>query len=170
MVPGMIRRLTSAGAALLLCSIVAACTVTLPARTPSGAATSSGQVHARVVEGAGGARLVIVPVYISERGPYDFALDTGAARSIVDTRLVSELRLPTSGTEQAVTGVGGSSEAVRVSVETWRVDAIELPSATILSLRLPGGSPRLQGLLGSDMLSRFHAVTIDYEGQTVTLT
>lgn len=133
-------------------------------------APSPGTVHARVVDGAGGARLLIVPVYIADRGPYDFALDTGAARTVVDTRLATQLRLPTTGSEQAVTGVSGTSEAVRVRVSSWRVDSVTLPAATVLSLRLPaGGSPTLSGLLGSDMLGRFHTVTIDYQAGTIQL-
>ena len=146
---------------------LAATGCTVPTLAPS---PSPGTVHARVVAGAGGSRLLIVPVFISSGGPYDFALDTGAARSVVDSRIVSQLRLPTTGTEQAVTGISGTSEAVRVRVSTWRVDSVTLPSATILSLRLPaGGTPTLSGLLGSDMLSRFRTVTIDYDAGTITL-
>jgi Aspartyl protease len=132
--------------------------------------TGTGTVHGRVVSGAGDSRLLIVPVFIGGHGPYDFALDTGAARSVVDSRLATQLRLPTTGSEQAVTGVSGTSEAVRVRVSSWRVDAVALPDTTILSLRLPAGNgPSLAGLLGSDMLSRFRTVTIDYQGATVTL-
>lgn len=131
----------------------------------------SGQIHARVVSGVGGARLVLVPIYISGRGPYDFALDTGAARTVVDARLSNLLRLPTVGSEQAVTGIAGTVEATRIRVSDWRVDTITLPQATVLSLRLSaGGGPQLDGLFGSDMLSRFRTVTIDYSGQVVTLT
>lgn len=150
---------------------VAALAVTTGCTSPAlDRSPSPGTVHARVVDGAGGARLVIVPVFFSRQGPYDFALDTGAARSIVDSRVVSQLRLQTTGSEQAVTGVSGTSEAVRVRVTSWRVDAVALPDATILSLRLPpGGSPALSGLLGSDMLSRFRTVTIDYQAGTVSL-
>ena len=144
---------------------VAGCTSPVLDRSPS-----PGTVHARVVDGAGGARLLIVPVFFSAQGPFDFALDTGAARSVIDSRVVSQLRLPTTGTEQAVTGVSGTSQAVRVRVTSWRVDAVALPDATVLSLRLPsGGSPTLSGLLGSDMLSRFRTVTIDYQAGTITL-
>lgn len=127
-------------------------------------------VHAHVVDGSGGARMVMVPVYIQNRGPYQFALDTGAGRSLVDARVVSQLHLRAIGSEQAVTGISGTSEAVRVRVATWRVDAVDLPSTTLLSLNLPtGGGPSLDGLLGSDILSRFQVVTIDYSAQIVTL-
>jgi hypothetical protein len=135
-----------------------------------GPPAAPGTVHARVVSGGGGSRLVIVPVYFTTHGPYDFALDTGAARSVVDSQVASRLRLPTTGTEQTVTGVGGTSEAVRVRVSSWRVDAVPLPDTTILSLRLAaGGGPALDGLLGSDLLSRYRTVTIDYQNGTVTL-
>jgi Aspartyl protease len=150
---------------LLLAALAMGCSSPLLAR-PSG----PGLVHARVVSGAGGSRLMIVPVSIAGHGPYDFALDTGAARSVIDSRVATDLRLPTTGREQTVTGVSGTSEAIRVRVNSWRVDSVALPDTTILSLRLPAGSgPSLSGLLGSDMLSRFHTVTLDYEGQTVTL-
>ena len=87
--------------------------------------TGSGTVHGRVVSGSGGSRLVIVPVYLTDSGPYDFALDTGAARSVVDSRVASRLRLPVTGSEQTVTGVSGTSQAARVRVSAWRVDSVE---------------------------------------------
>jgi len=160
----MSRRLALSLAVVLALFAGAGCSsLNLGAPTP-------GTVHARVVGGAGGARLLLVPVFISGRGPYDFALDTGAARTVVDSRVVSQLRLPTTGSEQAVTGVSGTSEAVRVRVSSWRVDSVTLPDTTVLSLRLPsGGSPQLSGLLGSDMLGRFRTVTIDYQSGTITL-
>jgi len=161
----MPRRRTLSMLAVAALAVAVGCTSLALDRSPS-----PGTVHARVVGGAGDARLLVVPVYFSGHGPYDFALDTGAARSIVDSRVVSQLRLPTTGTEQTITGVSGTSEAVRVRVSSWRVDGVALPDATILSLRLPaGGSPVLSGLLGSDMLSRFRTVTIDYQTGTITL-
>lgn len=154
---------------LALLSGSASCSVA-PVTTGSGAKEGQQVIHARVVNGTGGARLVLVPVYIQSRGPYDFALDTGASRSLVDSRVANQLRLPSTGTEQAVTGISGTSEATRVRVSSWRVDSVELPPTTILSLRLPtGGGPTLDGLLGSDMLSRFQIVTVNYPAQTVTL-
>src|SRR5215471_15853881 len=95
---GMPRRRTLTMLAVAALAIAAGCTSPALDRSPS-----PGTVHARVVGGAGGARLLVVPVFFSSRGPYDFALDTGAARSIVDSRVVLELRPPTTGTEQSIT-------------------------------------------------------------------
>jgi Aspartyl protease len=150
---------------LAVAALAAACTSLTLDRSPS-----PGTVHARVVTGPGGSRLLVVPVFFSSQGPFDFALDTGAARTVIDSRVASQLHLPTTGVEQAVTGVSGTSEAVRVRVSGWRVDGVALPDTTVLSLRLPsGGSPQLSGLLGSDMLGRFQTVTIDYRTGTITL-
>src|SRR5437879_2434916 len=65
-------------APLLLVAIVVsgACSSPLLSRT-----ATPGTVHARVVTSAGGSRLLLVPVFVGSRGPYDFALDTGAAAS-----------------------------------------------------------------------------------------
>ena len=55
--------------------------------------------------------------------------------------------------------------AATVKVTSWRVGTIKLPPATIVSVNLPFGNAHrgVQGLLGSDMLSRFDTVTIDYD-------
>src|SRR5262245_56794162 len=95
--PMVRRRLLSLLLMTALGATLTGCSVTVGREASLGC----GQVHARVVSGAGGARLVLVPVYISGRGPYDFALDTGAARTVVDARVSNLLRLPTTGSEEA---------------------------------------------------------------------
>ena len=53
----------------------------------------------------------------------------------------------------------------------WRVGQIKLPPTTMVRANMPGGNDyaRLQGLLGSDMLSRFDVVTIDYAHEQLRL-
>src|SRR5215472_4100959 len=92
------RRLLLLGVLLTMGTTLPGCSLTADRGTPTTGAS-----------GGGGARLVIVPVYISARGPYDFALDTGAARSLIDSRIADDLRLPSNGSEEEVTGVSGSS-------------------------------------------------------------
>ena len=76
----------------------------------------------------GGETLALVPVYIHGKGPFAFALDTGASRTVVDRRIAAELGLPAAGPEVPVSGVGGNVAAQPVRVEDWRVDEIELPA------------------------------------------
>jgi hypothetical protein len=128
-------------------------------------------VQLQVVQGPGGSVLALVPVSIQGQGPYTFALDTGASQSVVDKQIADQLELPTSGTASPVFGVFGAGQATAVRVEQWRIGEVELPSATIVAIDLPdppiGSGPR--GLLGSDMLSLFGAVTVDYEQAVLVL-
>jgi predicted aspartyl protease len=120
-----------------------------------------------VLKGRGGETLALVPVFINGKGPFAFALDTGASRSVVDTRLAAELGLPISGEESSVSGVGGKATAQPVRVENWRVGNIEIPPSTLDALELSDGDGNtgLQGLLGSDTLSRFQVIQVDYAHQ-----
>ena len=58
-----------------------------------------------------------------------------------------------------------------IAVEHWRVGTVELPATTIVEENLPFGGTDggVQGLLGSDMLSQFDVVTIDYTHSVLRL-
>jgi len=118
-----------------------------------------------VLKGRGGETLALVPVFIEGKGPFAFALDTGASRTVVDRRVAEELGLPPAGGAAEVKGVGGRAVAVPVRVGGWRVGGIELPAGTIdaLDLAADGRQDGLRGLLGSDILSRFQTVLVDYK-------
>ena len=107
--------------------------------------------------------IALVPVTIDGHGPFTFALDTGAAQSLVDSQVARELSVKKTG-KQKIAGVASVSRATTIKVNDWRVGTIRLPATTIVMANLPFGtaSHGVQGLLGSDMLSRFDVVTIDY--------
>ena len=53
---------------------------------------------------AGGAQpLLLVPVRVNERGPYQFILDTGAGTSILTPELADSLQIKSTGTKQGHT-------------------------------------------------------------------
>jgi predicted aspartyl protease len=108
--------------------------------------------------------IALVPVTINGRGPFTFALDTGASRSLVDSAVARKLQVPKKGSAGKVAGVGSITKASLVKVTHWRVGDVALPATTIVSSNIPFGnaSTGIQGLLGSDMLSRFDVITIDY--------
>jgi len=58
-----------------------------------------------------------------------------------------------------------------ISVKHWRVGRVTLPATTIVEENLPFGNADggVQGLLGSDMLSQFDIVTIDYDHSVLRL-
>jgi hypothetical protein len=108
--------------------------------------------------------LALVPVTINGKGPYAFALVTGASQSLVDLQVARALGVPVTGGKQQIAGVASISKVRSIRVRNWRVGKVKLPPTTVVEANLPFGNATsgVQGLLGSDMLSDFDVVTIDY--------
>ena len=115
--------------------------------------------------------LALVPVKLDGAGPFTFALDTGASRSLVDSQLAAKLHVKKAGSTGKVGGVAGVTRVTLIKVRSWSVGSVKLPRTTIVMSNLPFGNAYtgIQGLLGSDMLSRFDVVTIDYGKQQLRL-
>jgi Aspartyl protease len=153
---------------------VGACSLTAGSTSGSGGFTSNtgsvttgkGQTTpVKILRGGGGTAMVLVPVTIDDQGPYDFALDTGAGITLIDTQLANELKLPVAGESAQVAGVGGTQDITPVHVDTWSAGKIALPTANIgktglASFKQDSG---VRGLLGSDILSSFGKITINYD-------
>ena len=120
-------------------------------------------VPLQVVTAPNGSTLALVPVTIQDEGPYLFGLDTGASQTVVDDDIVQQLDLTTLGSAGPVMGIAGQTNATLVRVTSWSAGDVEIPSSDVVSFDLgePGGDG-LAGLLGSDVLSEFDAVTVDY--------
>jgi predicted aspartyl protease len=125
----------------------------------------------RIIRGPQGATTVLLPVTIDGQGPFDFALDTGASKSLVDTAISTRLRLQRAGPPQRIQGVGGVETAQPVTVSDWRTGQIKLPQMVVSAAALPtsrrGGG--LQGLLGSDVWNSLGKFTLDYRNSTLTV-
>lgn len=176
------RRFPRAGARLLamvaalgvLTLVIGACSLTAAPSSGNGGFTSnsgsvttgSGQTTpVKILRGGGGTAMVLVPVSIDGHGPYDFALDTGAGITLIDTQLADDLQLPVAGESAQVAGVGGTQNITPVHVDAWNAGKIALPSANIGRTGLGSfkqGSG-VRGLLGSDILSSFGRITINYD-------
>ena len=115
--------------------------------------------------------IALVPVTINGKGPFTFALDTGASRSLMDSAVAKRLQVQKTGPAGKIAGVNSVTKAQLVKVTTWKVGQIKLPPTTIISSNLPFGNAYagIQGLLGSDMLSGFDVVTIDYTQKQLRL-
>ncbi len=115
--------------------------------------------------------LALVPVTIDGKGPYSFALDTGASQTLVDSQVASELRVKKTGKTERFAGASAISTAVEIKVKDWRIGKVKLPPTVISEANLPMGNATggVQGLLGSDMLSQFDIVTIDYDHSRLVL-
>ena len=110
-------------------------------------------------------------VCINGLGPYPFVLDSGAGQSTVDAGLAHRLHLASAGPASEFAGVGCTGVAQPVSVGAWSLDGVPLSSQQLTAATLPqmGGKGEPDGLLGSDVLSRFGGVRIDFHAGTLVL-
>jgi hypothetical protein len=109
-------------------------------------------------------------VCLDGQGPYPFVLDSGAGQSTIDARLARRLHLASAGPASQFAGVGCTGTARPVSSGSWSLDGVALAPQQLTAATLPqvGGRGEPVGLLGSDVLSRFGAVRIDFAaGQLV---
>jgi predicted aspartyl protease len=119
-----------------------------------------------------GEAAIVVPVYVNDRGPYDFVLDTGATLTCVDRILAEELDLP------PVRGVVGVGATVGTSgqVDLLRVDRIAVGDAgatdvTVCAVDLATMRDvglQAHGLLGLNVLKEYR-VTLDFRNQVLSL-
>jgi hypothetical protein len=113
----------------------------------------------------------MINVCLKGSGPYPFIIDTGAGESVIDAHLAQRLHLVKTGPTNAIEGVGCQGNATPVKIPSWSAAGATLDPQTLTSGTLPDFGKKGQpvGLLGSDVLSRFGAVRIDFTNQTLTL-
>lgn len=167
--------------AVVLAVGVAACGDSEAAQTGTSTAAASTQpaarpdrkpleVDLRVVSGPGGV-FAFAEVFINGKGPFAFTVDTGASRSVLDADLVRRVGVEAVGEPVEITGITCRGQAGRVRVQGWRVGGVRLPRAEIQSIDMPEppDGTAIDGLLGSDILSRFGSVTVDYKAERLLL-
>ncbi|HEX4126024.1 MAG TPA: aspartyl protease family protein [Acidimicrobiales bacterium] len=113
----------------------------------------------------------LVDVCIGAHGPYPFILDSGAGQSTIDAGLARRLHLASAGPALEFAGVGCTGTARPVSVGAWSLDGVPLSGEDLTAATLPqmGGKGEPVGLLGSDVLSRFGALRIDFAPAALVL-
>jgi predicted aspartyl protease len=125
-------------------------------------------VPLKVVSGTGGV-FAFARVYIGGKGPFTFTVDTGASHSVVDYDLVRRLHLRTIGAPLTVTGITCRGQAGRLPMRRWRVGRVRLPAAEIQTIDFPDPGGGVDGLLGSDILSTFGRISVDYGRERLVL-
>ena len=122
-------------------------------------------VPVRVVRAA-----IVANVCIGGEGPFPFLVDTGGTTSLVDTGLAARLHLALVDGPRTVSSFTCKRQISFTAVSRWSVGNTILLAQTVEvgTVRSPV-LPNLDGVLGSDTLSSFGAVRIDYRQQTLTL-
>lgn len=150
--------------------VLAGCGGSAKTAKPTVAADGSLNVAIKVLK-HGRQVIALVPVTIDGKGPFTFAIDTGASQSLVDTSVAKKLHVPATGGKHPVAGITNVTDVKTLFVRRWSVGGVTLPATTIVETNLPFGNADggVQGLLGSDMLSQFDVITIDYGRQVLRL-
>jgi predicted aspartyl protease len=100
-----------------------------------------------------------------------FIVDTGASSSVIDLKAAEKLGLAPIGEAHAVRGVGGKSRALPIVIDRWSIGPVALPKLRIETANLSkqSGAEVPIGLLGSDVLSRYKSVTLDFDRNQLQL-
>ncbi len=119
-------------------------------RTPAGCGYIAHQV------------IAVTPVQFSSPVIFTFVVDTGSSGSAISTEAASSLKLPRGRKRQEITGATCQTSVALVRSGKWSMSGTPLLSETLTSAKLP--SSGIYGLIGSNQLSRFGSIVIDYAG------
>lgn len=114
--------------------------------------------------GAPSKPVVLVPALVNGKGPYQFALDSGAGQTVVSSELAKELGLE-QGEKKEALGAGGKvaislSKVSSIAVGSAKLEDLPVVITELGLLRLAIGG-KLDGILGYNYFKNFK-VTIDY--------
>ena len=139
-----------------------------------GSASTPPKAHAAstapltILKARDGEVLALARVVIHGR-TFPFLIDTGSSKTLVDVALARQLHLKLVGKPIKVTGVGCSESASKVRISRWSIAGQPLPNIVATSSVIAGADGHAFGLLGSDVLSKFGTISIDYVHGVLTL-
>jgi predicted aspartyl protease len=113
--------------------------------------------------------LIFASVNINGKGPYEFAIDTGATQTVVSEKLAAELGLePIASTY--VFGIGGSGkvETKLYKLKELKIGDVKVKNTVAGTFNDPLISQIADGILGTSIFSDFN-VTIDYPAGQLAL-
>lgn len=124
----------------------------------------------RVATHNGAAELVASVTLHGRTG--EMLVDTGSSRTAVDAAVATELSLTKIGKPGSIRSVSCSTPAQNIRIDLLKTGSVTLPTVTGISTKSTLGAQsqgRVIGLIGSDLLSTYGVVTLDYAGAKVTL-
>src|ERR1700719_1456893 len=130
----------------------------------STATLSPGSAKVKFLPAGGAQPLILLPIHVNNRGPFDFILDTGAGTSLLSSELAKQLEVKIIGSKE------GQSAGGKVSVSLGKVDSLAVGETKlddvdvgIVDLEQIGKtiSAKIDGDLGYNFLKHFR-IAIDY--------
>lgn len=140
--------------------------ITLGGPAPSGGRS----VPVRVAHSQG--ETFILAVAAVRGSSTGFLIDTGAGNSTIDVRAARKLGLKPAGRARTVTAVSCPARVQPVRIDDWRIGQVKLPATDAVSSKsdiTDQTKGKVVGLIGSDVLSRYGRVSIDFKGQRLLL-
>lgn len=112
--------------------------------------------------------LIVVQALVNGTGPFDFLLDTGSTRTVIDPELAGQLHAPAIG-DVSLTTVLHIRYDKQVQLEDLRLGTVSVPGSTAIVDKLVRQkmlAPGIRGVLGEDFLSNFDFL-IDYKARSL---
>jgi Aspartyl protease len=112
----------------------------------------------------GSGYLIVVQTKVNGAGPFDFLLDTGTTRTVIDPDLERQLQAPLIG-EVSLTGLLHVRQDPMVQLQDVRLGEASLSGLGAVVDKLARQkmlAPGIRGVLGEDFLSKFD-ILIDYK-------
>ena len=116
--------------------------------------------------------LILLPVFVNGRGPFQFVVDTGTSRTTLSFELARKLGIVAVGDRH---GTGGGGD---VRILSGTVDSLAVGTASVHNLSIGVGEflgklseaagAKFDGIVGDNFLNQFE-VTIDYPRSTIDL-
>jgi hypothetical protein len=112
---------------------------------------------------------VRAPVSFGSRGPFAFAVSTGAPASEVTAQMAVRLGLARTGQVQPVTSLGCPRDAPVVVSGLWSSGSVRLRPGPMITSVAATTSPGAEGLIGSEVLGQRGSFVLDYRSGTMYL-
>jgi predicted aspartyl protease len=113
---------------------------------------------------------MVVSVYINDRGPFDFLIDTGTNTTLIDPQLARELALQPKD-RLKLASLASARDVPRYYFQTFRVGPASVSNQEALAVSLPQLTAldhKIRGVLGMNFLLQF-SFRLDYEHRALDL-
>jgi hypothetical protein len=114
--------------------------------------------------------LIFAELMIDGKGPYNFAIDTGATQTVLSEKLATQLGLQTI-TSTVVFGIGGAGKVDTkiYKVKEFSIGDVKVSNVPVGTFNDPLISQLADGILGSSIFSDF-IITVNYPTSQLELT
>lgn len=113
--------------------------------------------------------LIFASLKIDGKGPYDFAIDTGATQTVISEKLAAEIGLKPI-TTTVVFGIGGAGkvETKLYKVKEFSIGDVKISNVPVGTFNDPLISQLADGILGTSIFSDF-IITVNYPANQLEL-